>query len=144
MQAMDKEFKQKKATRSLFYMLVLFSMIGIGGIWAGYSRLSFSDMPAYFAQFKTWMTERQAKLELRIEKVKKMANKKLDTHPPIQFEFYKTLPSMTASTVGVDKNQVYADEQIVAIQSIKTKPFFDEKQIQQIFNEELKNMKRSS
>lgn len=146
---MKKDFPKKQATRQMKYkrgyrfLYLLFFILFISAV-SVVSYIVLYQPKIVYSHFVTlesgmtylqkWLSNKEVTVHSKINKAKKIVDTKLDLQPAIQFEFYKTLPE-----VEIEKT-LFADKKEDKKKEVHA--LFDEKQIQNAFNEEFKNFAR--
>ena len=96
---------------------------------------------SYTEKIRSWITERKEHFHKKMDKVKQVALRRVDSNPPpIQFEFYTALPNMQ---IPVPEPETKVSSSTTkSTQEKKSIALFDAERLQREFKQELnKNLK---
>jgi len=91
---------------------------------------------SYAEEIRSWMIERKAHFHKKMETVKQVALRRVDSNPPIQFEFYTALPNMHIPVPEPVKTVSSAMPKSTS-KIKKTIAVFDAERLQREFKQEL-------
>jgi hypothetical protein len=131
----------------LIFIVVLIMVASLGGsLFYVYHHASqhMQIMTNWTAPIRTWISTRKENLNQNITRIKKVAENRMDTHPPIRFEFYNTLPGMKVNVPEHIESVVKVSEKMISPETPKMMPpevkslrIFDAEQLQRSLNAEL-------
>lgn len=131
----------------LIFIMALIIVASLGGSLFyvyHYAPQHLQIMTNWTAPIHTWVSERKKNLNQNITRIKKVAETRMYTHPPIRFEFYNTLPGMkmtvperVESVVKVSEKLVSSETSKMSSPEMKTVRIFDAEQLQRSLNAEL-------